>query len=435
MNTPDTPLERVRAFLAPCSRETAHPEVKLPDVALRNLAPQSAIQTDDLRVVLGHADTALGLAAFAANVAAVFKLPSDFDLGDLLTTIKRSRDDHLEQSELLRGISKALGLSVCAKASSIAEAVDTLKGTLKEQRRECAQAREYADLIRKALAAGDDVALPAAAMALAQRAKDSEDRAVEWSSRAGRYQRYLGEVAKALNAPEGQGIGTLAESVGNVVRRANESDARLINYATSVDELREQLRVETEKRKQAQAELADFKGHCSRIEAENQRYRGSTLDAKATHERRIGPGRLAPGVEQVTYTAGGPLRPALGHDGRIVLEDGAQADSLAGFPLLPEEPANTGPAAEAELGALLAQAPIWAWYVAVDADGEAWAYEKEPVQWARGRWGRRNDSERVAEIGHLGRPITNWQLTLRCTPQRFQRAGLLSGGVMLAKGL
>lgn len=50
--------------------------------------------------------------------------------------------------------------------------------------------------------------------------------------------------------------------------------------------LTEQLVKSNERRRQVQDELANLKAHCTRIEAENQRYRGSTLDAKAAHERR-----------------------------------------------------------------------------------------------------------------------------------------------------
>lgn len=185
------------------------------------------------------ATEAMKLRRFATATADLFGLPINCDLGDLLTTVSHGRNNHLELSDMVRGLGEAVGLRQ-ATSSAILEAAKDMSLRSKNAR------------------ANSDSAF-----------------------------RVLGMVREALGAEEGD----------DIVKKAGG--------------LMEQVRRERESRRQAQAELADLKAHCLRIESENQRYRGSTLDAKAGHERRNQPDAC---------------------------------DEMAGLPMLSEEPPKPAPA-------------------------------------------------------------------------------------------
>lgn len=277
MTNPDTPLERVRRFNAACLKFQEHIGVtKFTSTRLMPDGSDVELSAQDLREVLRERDTfctiahdaytavglktrpladvaaaieglkssnanrgltltaiavALGYADgipledmvpavqelknFSTNVAGVFGLPVNFELGDAFTYVHRSKSERHELAAALRDIRDTLGLSSAAKPSDTAAGVKSLQRLLKNVRDNCEAAY-----------------------------------------------RVMAETRAALSVEEGEDLPATAK----------ERMAALQRERTA--------------RRQAQAELADLKGHCVRIEAENQRYRGSTLDAKASHERR-----------------------------------------------------------------------------------------------------------------------------------------------------
>ncbi len=411
MDTLTNTLARVRAFLQPRGGSFASPKINVPDLVLRSIPPQDAIDIDDLLTVLRMADDCR--AAEAKGDEAI-ELRNALGINSATTTAGAVRDASLirrrcdELESIVSAAHLAAGLSHTTPASRIPDAIESVKSSNDNRGKVLADVGKALGMpngsIHELAAAAQILCNFAKQVGAAFNAPDNAPLADVFTSvyRAKGERDEFAAALREIREIVGLHVGDQVDEVLDGVRRvkadltaANAEHGELVRELQQERETRKQaehertelqaqLDREADSRRRAQIQLTDLKGHCARIEAENQRYRGSTLDAKAAHERRIGPG----------------LHPS----GSAPLQDDAL---VAGV-----------------LDLMARRAPSWATRVAVDQNGDVFAFANQPMMVDSGDpeggyWGIRADADRCELIGRLGFKVSGWKLTERTVNKQF----------------